>query len=63
MQTPEHFRQLARDAFAMAERATDADHKEAFEKIAASYLALAKNAETFHFGSDVPDAKESPSRS
>jgi hypothetical protein len=60
MRPPEHFRQLASEAVALAERATNPEHKQAFEKIAASYLALAENAEASRFGY-LPDAKESSS--
>jgi len=42
----------------MARRAMDQDQKQAFEKIAASYLAMAENAERGRFGTLAPDAGE-----
>lgn len=58
MQTPQHFRLRAQEALVMARRAMDPDQKQAFEKIAASYLAMAENAERGRFGTLAPDAGE-----
>ncbi len=61
VRTPDYFRERAQDALTMARRAKDSDQKQAFEKIAAGYLALAENAERHVVRPHAPGSEESSS--